>query len=98
MPEKKDEQDEQRREPQEFGEHTRKPSSENAHEQGWGLNQDERTRLPKGKQPWEGGTDYDYGAQDFGDTPEDTSAAKPTPQAAEEFRPGKEKDKKGEAA
>ena len=98
MPERKDEQDEQQREPQGFGEHTRKPSSENAHEQGWGLNQDERTRLPEGKQPWEGGTDYDYGAQDFGDTPEDTSAAKPTPQAAEAFRPEKEKNKKGEAA
>ncbi|HLJ78266.1 MAG TPA: hypothetical protein VKT75_12670, partial [Acidobacteriaceae bacterium] len=51
--------------------------------QGWGLNQDERTRLPEGKQPWQGGRDYDYGAQDFGDTPEDTSAAQPSSTAAE---------------
>jgi hypothetical protein len=68
---------EQNREPQGFAEHTRKNPSENAHEQGWGLNEEERTRLPKGKQPTDGGTDYDYGAQDFGDTPVDTSAAKP---------------------
>lgn len=68
---------EQSREPQGFAEHTRKNPSENAHEQGWGLNEEERTRLPKGKQPTDGGTDYDYGAQDFGDTPVDTSAAKP---------------------
>lgn len=68
---------EQNREPQGFAEHTRKSPSESAHEQGWGLNEEERTRLPQGKQPTDGGTDYDYGAQDFGDTPVDTSAAKP---------------------
>ena len=89
--------DQQRREPQGFAEHARKPSSERAHEQGWGLNQDERTRLPEGKQPWQGGIDYDYGAQDFGDTPEDTSAAQPSPAQAEKFRRGKEKGK-GNAA
>lgn len=83
----------QRREPQGFAEHTRKPSSEKAHEQGWGLNQDERTRLPVGKQPWQGGMDYDYGAQDFGDTPEDTSSAKPSPAGAEKLRHSKEKGK-----
>jgi hypothetical protein len=58
-------------EPRGFGEHTRKTPSENAHELGWGLNQDERTRLPEGKQPSDGGTDYDYGARDFGDSPTD---------------------------
>ena len=93
MAKKTGEEDQQRREPQGFGEHTRKPSSEHAHEQGWGLNQDERTQLPKGKQPWQGGTDYDYGAQDFGDTPEDTSAARPSPETAEKLR-----GEKGEAA
>lgn len=81
----------EKREPQGFGEHTRKPSSEHAHEQGWGLNQEERTRLPKGKQPWQGGTDYDYGAQDFGDMPEDTSAAQPSPGGAKKFRSGRQK-------
>ena len=68
------------REPRGFGEHTRRAPSENAHELGWGLNQDERTRLPEGKQPWQGGRDYDYGAQDFGDVPEDTSAVQPAPE------------------
>lgn len=76
----------ERREPQGFSEHTRKPSSEHAHEQGWGLNEEERTRVPEGKQPWQGGRDYEYGAQDFGDTPEDTSAAQPAPQQAEKLR------------
>lgn len=64
-----------RREPQGFGEHTRKQSSENAHEQGWGLNEDERRRLPQEKQDYQGGRDYDYGARDFGDTPVDTKKA-----------------------
>lgn len=68
---------EQAREPRGFGEHSRKSPSENAHEQGWGLNEEQRTQLPHGKQPTDGGTDYDDGAQDFGDTPVDTSAAKP---------------------
>ena len=67
------------REPRGFSEHTRKAPSENAHEQGWGLDQDERTRMPEEKQAWEGGRDYDYGARDFGDVPTDTSAAKPNP-------------------
>lgn len=67
------------REPSGFGEHTRKSSSENAHEQGWGLNQEERTRVADEKQESQGGTDYDYGAQDFGDIPVDTSAAQPAP-------------------
>lgn len=64
----------QTQEPRGFGEHTRKTPSENAHELGWGLNQDERTRMPEGKKPYDGGTDYDYGARDFGDSPADTSA------------------------
>lgn len=76
---------EQPREPRGFGEHSRKNPSENAHEQGWGLNEDERTRLPEGKQPTDGGTDYDYGAQDFGDTPVDTSAAKPAANTLEDL-------------
>jgi len=58
-------------EPPGFSEHTRKTPSENGHKLGWGLNQDERTRLPEGKQPSDGGTDYDYGARDFGDSPTD---------------------------
>jgi len=65
------------REPLGFSEHTRRSSSEHAHEQGWGLNEDERRKLPR-NQAAQGGTDYDYGARDFGDTAADTSAAQPS--------------------
>jgi hypothetical protein len=66
-----------RKEPQGFGEHTRKAPSENAHEQGWGLNEEERRRLAEQGRGSQGGTDYDYGARDFGDNPVDTSSAEP---------------------
>ena len=62
-------------EPRGFGEHARGLAGEYAHEQGWGLNEEERTRLPRGKQPEFGGKDYEYGAQDFGDEPTDPAAA-----------------------
>jgi len=65
------------REPQGFGEHTRKRAGENAHEQGWGLNEDERRRRPAGKQNSDGGKDYEYGARDFGDEAVDTAAGVP---------------------
>jgi hypothetical protein len=48
-------------------------ASERAREQGWQTNEDERRREPEGKRDINGGTDYDYGAQDFGDLPIDTS-------------------------
>jgi hypothetical protein len=63
-------------EPRGFSEHTRRTSGENAHEQGWGLNEDDRRHLPPNQQH-RGGTDYEYGAEDFGDAPIDTSAAQP---------------------
>ncbi|HEY1810047.1 MAG TPA: hypothetical protein VGG42_15895 [Acidobacteriaceae bacterium] len=63
-------------EPRGFSEHTRRTSSENAHEQGWGLNEDERRHIPPARQHL-GGTDYEYGAQDFGDAPVDTRQAQP---------------------
>lgn len=67
-------------EPQGFGEHTRKASSENAHQQGWGLNEDERANLAAQKTGQSGGTDYEYGARDFGDEAVDTRSAKvPSP-------------------
>ena len=56
-------------EPRGFGEHTRGLSGEYAHEQGWGLDIEERTRLAQGKQDISGGNDYDYSARDFGDEP-----------------------------
>lgn len=61
-------------EPRGFGQHTRGLSGEYAHEQGWGLNLDQRKRQSTRLQNAEGGTDYDYGARDFGDEPVNTSA------------------------
>jgi hypothetical protein len=69
-------------EPRGLGEHTRGLASEYAHEQGWQLNEDERTRLPVGKQNTDGGTDYEYGARDFGDEPVDTASQASTEQVA----------------
>ena len=63
-------------EPRGFSEHTRKSSGENAHQQGWGLNEEERKQAAGDKTAHVGGTDYDYGARDFGDSPADTSAAR----------------------
>ncbi len=64
-------------EPRGFGEHSRGLAGEYAREQGWGLNEPERTVAPGGA---DGGSDYDYGARDFGDEPVNTSTAKPTPE------------------
>jgi len=66
-------------EPRGFGEHTRGLSGEYAHEQGWGLLEEERTRLPKTAQDSDGGKDYDYGALDFGDEPTNMDRFKETP-------------------
>ena len=60
-------------EPRGFGEHTRGLAGEYAHEQGWGLDEEERTRLPDQPQNTDGGTDYEYGARDFGDEPVNTA-------------------------
>lgn len=65
-------------EPLGFGKHRHGLASEYAQEQGWGTNEAERTKLPEEKQDYQGGTDYDYGARDFGDTAEDTSGAQPS--------------------
>ncbi len=81
------------REPRGLGEHARGLASEYAHEQGWGLEEDQRTKLPEGKQNTDGGTDYEYGAQDFGDEPVDASTtadALPTvEEVAQAFQKGK---------
>ena len=60
-------------EPRGFGEHTRGLSGECAHEQGWGLDEGERTRQADAPQDTDGGTDYEYGARDFGDEPVNTT-------------------------
>src|SRR5579875_2211086 len=60
-------------EPRGFGERSRGLAGEYAHEQGWGLDVEERTKLPDKPQDTDGGTDYEYGAQDFGDVPVNTA-------------------------
>jgi hypothetical protein len=70
-------------EPRGFGNHTRGLAGEYAHEQGWGLNEQERVKQPEEKQDLDGGTDYEYGARDFGDSPVDTSGVQPSPEAIE---------------
>lgn len=71
------------REPRGFGEHARGPAAGKAHEMGWDLNEDARTQPPQDGENTYGGTDYNYGAQDFGDDPvkrnttdEDTEAVR----------------------
>ena len=66
------------REPRGFGEHTRGLAGEYAHEQGWGLNEPERTQQSAAPQDVDGGTDYEYGARDFGDEPVNTAIERDT--------------------
>lgn len=68
-------------EPRGLGEHARGAAAEYAHEQGWGLNEEERTRQPEEKQAFDGGKGYEYGPRDFGDEPVDESAVKPSREA-----------------
>ena len=63
-------------EPRGLGGHTRGLTAEYAHEQGWGLDEDQRTREPEAKQDTDGGSDYEYGARDFGDEPTNTDRFK----------------------
>ncbi len=60
-------------EPRGFGEHSRGLASEYAHEQGWGIAEEQRTKQADAPQDSDGGTDYDYGARDFGDEPVNTA-------------------------
>lgn len=65
------------RHPMGFTRRSRGLSGEYAHEQGWGLNQEERSKTSTTKQNFDGGRDYDYGPRDFGDSAVDTSRARP---------------------
>ena len=58
-----------RREPAGFSEHTRGLPGEYAHEQGWGLNEEERKQLGEPPRDTDGGNEYNYSAQDLGDEP-----------------------------
>lgn len=62
------------RRPKGFSPGARGPAGENAHEQGWQLNEEERTRVAKSLQGKTGGRDYNYGARDFGDKPTSASS------------------------
>ncbi|GAC1361676.1 MAG: hypothetical protein NVSMB3_09920 [Acidobacteriaceae bacterium] len=70
-------------EPRGFGEHSRGLAGEYAHEQGWGLNEEERRAQPVAKQEADGGKDYDFGAQDLGDQAVHTSVVKPSSPAVD---------------
>ncbi len=70
-------------EPRGFGEHTKGLAGEYAHEQGWGLNEAERTAVPDGRQSTYGGTEYDYGARDFGDEATDMTGTQGTAEGLE---------------
>jgi hypothetical protein len=81
-------------EPRGFGEHARGLSGEYAHELGWGLNVEERTRHAPSPQDSDGGSDYEYGARDFGDEPVNTAI---DPADRETTQNDIASDKKGEA-
>ena len=81
------------REPRGFGEHTRGLAGEYAHEQGWELNEEERKAQPASPQNIDGGTDYEYGARDFGDEPVNT-AIPPEPSGPTQNPPAAEQPKK----
>jgi len=55
--------------PSGFTPHSGGRASQYARQQGWGINEAERRETAKQKQDSDGGTDYDYGARDFGDIP-----------------------------
>jgi hypothetical protein len=61
--------------PQGFTVHSSGLASEYARELGWGINEEERTKALGQKQDYDGGRNYDYGAQDFGDAAVDTTSA-----------------------
>ena len=76
-------------EPRGLGEHARGLASEYAHEQGWQLNDEERRNQSVASRDMNGGTDYDYGARDFGDEPVNTAsvtAGEQVEQAREQLR------------
>jgi hypothetical protein len=69
--------EESQHEPRGLGEHARGIASENAHQQGWGLSEEERASASTQATRAVGGTDYDYGARDFGDEPINMGGSKP---------------------
>jgi hypothetical protein len=66
-----------------LGSHRHGLAAEFAQEQGWGTNEEERTVPPDAELTTRGGTDYEYGAQDFGDLPENEQGVEPSPESIE---------------
>ena len=98
MPDEKKPNESREREPVGFTPRSGGLASEYAREQGWELNEAERTKTSTEKQAYDGGLDYEYGAQDFGDTAVDTSSAKtPEESALEENKPADSKPGTGSA-
>jgi len=81
--------DDEHNEPEGFTPEKEGPASKAAHEQGWGLNEEERT-TSRETPAIQGGTDYDYGAHDFGDTATRTGNV-PDPTRAEDVLDPKKK-------
>lgn len=57
------------REPEGLAADNRGREAEIASEEGWGTDEEKRREQPKQRPAHYGGKGYDYGAQDFGDTP-----------------------------
>ena len=81
------------REPRGFSEHTRGLPGEYAHEQGWGLDEEERTRQQQSPSDTDGGTDYNYSAWAFGDEPVNMKRVGPHPAAEQAARRALDLDK-----
>ncbi len=64
-----------KREPAGFTPRTSGLASEHAREQGWDINEEQRSQTPREKQKYDGGRDF-Y-AQDVDDQPAYTSAGRP---------------------
>jgi hypothetical protein len=79
----------EKKEPIGFGEHSRGLAGEYAHEEGWGLDESERVKQDASPQDIDGGVDYDYGAQDFGDEPVNTAIPHDVPMSEDKQKANK---------
>ena len=79
------------REPAGLGVHNHGPAAEYAQEQGWGTEEDSRKQPTEAGKEATGGTDYEYGARDFGDNPKNEGGIEPSPEAVD-FLIGNDKD------
>ncbi len=92
MSEKKNDQEQPvTHEPAGLGVRSHGLAAEYAHEQGWGSDEEQRTKTPEPAAA--GGTDYDYGPEHFGDTPVDEKGVEPSSETVE-FLTGKKKDQR----